>query len=70
MKIEVFWREANAYSAVLLIRYGIAMALIEILCSIIVKQELGAVFSVMGLMTLVIILLVAQVEKHLKELDK
>ncbi|MDM5340691.1 SdpI family protein [Fictibacillus enclensis] len=70
MKNEVLWKEANAYSAILLILYGIAMAIIRILISLMDRQELAAVFSVMGLMLLVIIVLILQVEKRLKELDK
>ncbi|MDM5201277.1 hypothetical protein QUF79_24940 [Fictibacillus enclensis] len=48
MKNEVLWKEANSYSAVLLIRYGIAMVIIGTLISLIVRQELAAMFSVRG----------------------
>lgn len=70
MKNEVLWKEGNAYCADLMIKYGIVMGLVGAIISLLIKNELAAVFVVLSLMIGLIVLMFIHVEKRLKEMEK
>lgn len=70
MKNIDLWKEANKYSAEIMIKYGVIMILLGSLISLLFKQYLVAIFLVIGLMLLLIIIMIIRVEKRLKQLDK
>ncbi|MBJ8018427.1 SdpI family protein [Bacillus mycoides] len=70
MKNSFLWKKGNSYSGKLLIINGILMGVLgSILACIITKFEY-AMFTIIGLMFVLIFFLIARVEKKLKSLDK
>ncbi|MFE4713995.1 SdpI family protein [Paenibacillus sp. NPDC056722] len=69
MKSQLLWDEANRYSAELMIRYGLAYALIGLILSLLFE---GTYLSlvVTGLIFVPFTLLIIKTEQHLKELDE
>ncbi|MFF2019927.1 SdpI family protein [Paenibacillus sp. NPDC058177] len=68
MKSQLLWDEANRYSAELMIRYGLAYALIGLILSLLFE---GTYLSlvVTGLIFVPFTLLIIKTEKRLQELD-
>lgn len=69
MKNMTLWKEGNTYSAMLLIKYGIAYSVIGTIISLIITKDEYALLINLILMVLVTILLFVSVEKRLIRLD-
>ncbi|OBZ16315.1 hypothetical protein A8L34_26925 [Bacillus sp. FJAT-27264] len=69
MKNQLLWDEANRYSAELMIRYGLAYALIGLILNLLFE---GTYLSLVitGLIFVPVTLLIVKTENRLKELDE
>ncbi|WP_242227341.1 SdpI family protein [Bacillus cereus group sp. BfR-BA-01315] len=70
MKNKFLWKEGNTYSGKLLIIYGILMGVLGSILSFIITRFEYALFTILGLMFVLIFFLILRVEKKLKSLDK
>ncbi|WP_240420561.1 SdpI family protein [Paenibacillus periandrae] len=72
MKNLDLWNEANQYSSKIMINNGYVMIVAGCLVGmgLGVKYQVAAIFSIMGMMLLLIIMMFIQVERRLKQLDK
>ncbi|WP_243526843.1 SdpI family protein [Bacillus pseudomycoides] len=70
MKNSFLWKKGNAYSGKLLIICGFLIGVLGSILSFIITRFEYALFTILGLMFVLIFLLILKVEKKLKSLDK
>lgn len=69
MKNQLLWDEANKYSAEIMMRYGLAYALISSILSVLF-EGIYITFVILGLILVPITLMIIKIENRLKELDE
>ncbi|MFX3674736.1 MAG: SdpI family protein [Paenisporosarcina sp.] len=69
MKNTDLWKKGNEFSAEIMIKHGLILIFLGTSISFLFKQPQNAIFSIMGLMIVLIIIMVIRVERKLKHLD-